>query len=279
MKYSIYLLKDVVDTDATSSTLVSLVTSLACLSLLSCKESLDDLEKDREIYTLAVENFHGFVRGKDAKCPMLRRNLGYAVAETDKTYVFNTESRELSLTQQDEVKSVFPTQLVLLDSATGQVLIEQMFHMPRIVDLNYMSIAAFRRFRRITYHFRTPEKEELWKKAVGIPLHSFLTRNRVRKAEKKGEKQDENDHFLTRDTMLVEPLFVASGNRSADCVNRTHKKLPCYCQVESLWYTRKKCMMLVWEVDELESLGLPPKEADIVVFSVKHFPEQRCTHG
>ncbi len=158
------------DADVTSPTPVSQVTSLACLSLLSCKESLDDLERDREIYTLAVENFHGFVRGKDAKCPMLRRNLGYAVAETDKTYVFNKESRELSLTQQDEVKSVFPTQLVLLDSATGQVLIEQMFHMPKIVDLNYMSISAFRRFRRITYHFRTPKKEELWKKAVGIPL-------------------------------------------------------------------------------------------------------------
>ena len=29
--------------------------------------------------------------------------------------------------------------------------------------------------------------------------------------------------------------------------------------------------MLVWEVDELESLGLPPKEADIVIFSVKHY--------
>ena len=29
--------------------------------------------------------------------------------------------------------------------------------------------------------------------------------------------------------------------------------------------------MLVWEVDELESLGLPPKDADIVIFFVKHY--------
>ncbi len=105
LKDSVYLLKDVVSVDVTSPTPVSLVTSLACLSLLSCKESLDDLEKNREIFTLAVANYPGFVRGKDAKCPMLRKNLGYAVAETNKTYVYNKESRELSLTQQDEVKS------------------------------------------------------------------------------------------------------------------------------------------------------------------------------
>ncbi len=73
----------------TRPTPVSLVTSLACLSLLSCEESFDDLEKNKEVFTLAVENYHGFVRGKDAKCPMLRKNLGYAIAETDKTCVFN----------------------------------------------------------------------------------------------------------------------------------------------------------------------------------------------
>ena len=222
------------------------MTSLACLLLLSCKESLDNLERGREIFALTAENFHGFVRGKDAKCPMQRKNLGNAVAETDKTYLFNNASRELFLTQQDEVRSTFPTHLVLVDSATGKILIDQMFHVPKIVDLNYMSIPAFRRFRRITYHYRTPEKEELWKKAVGILLHSFLVRNRVRKSEKKKGKQEENDDFLTRDTAQIEPLFVASGNRSADWINRTHKKLPCYCQVESLWYTKKKCTILIW---------------------------------
>ncbi len=66
---------------------------------------------------------------------------------------------------------------------------------------------------------------------MGIPLHSFLTRNRVKKAEKKGEKQEENDHFLTRDTIQVEPLFVASGDRSADCINRTPKN--CFATAKS----------------------------------------------
>ncbi len=72
-KDSAYMLEDVNGTDVTRPTPVSLVTSVACLSLLVCKESLEILERGREIFTLAVENFHGFVRGKDAKCPFLRK--------------------------------------------------------------------------------------------------------------------------------------------------------------------------------------------------------------
>ncbi len=110
---------------------------------------------------------------------------------------FNKELRELSLTQHDEVKSVFPAHLGLLDCSTGQILIDQMFHMPKIIGKSYMSVPAFRRFRHITYHYRTPEKQELWKKAVGNPLHSFLDKNRGRKSEKKGGQQDDKDHYLT----------------------------------------------------------------------------------
>ncbi len=90
LKDAVYLLKDVIGADVTTPTPVSLVTSLACLSLLSCQEFLDDLEKNRDIFALAVENYHGFVRGKDAECPMLRKNL-ITDSETDKTHVFNKE--------------------------------------------------------------------------------------------------------------------------------------------------------------------------------------------
>ncbi len=102
---------------------------------------------------LSLESFHGYIRGKDAKFPMLRRNLGHAVAELDKTYKFGDESKQLSLAQQDEVKSVFPAHLVLVDSETGQTLSDPLFHFPKLVEISYMSIPAFRRFRRITYQY------------------------------------------------------------------------------------------------------------------------------
>ena len=145
LKDSVHIVKDFVGTDVTAPTPVSLVTSLACLSLLASRGTLEKLEKDRELLVITAENFHGYVRGKDAKCPMLRKNLGYAVAEADKTYSYSKESHELALTQQDEVKSIFPAHLVMLDAATGQTLMDQMFDMPKIVDLNYMSIPSLRR--------------------------------------------------------------------------------------------------------------------------------------
>ena len=234
-------------------------------------ESLEQLEAGREKFVLSVENFHGYVRGKDAKFPMLRKNLGYAVAELDKTYLFGEQNKELALTQQDEVKSVFPSHLVLLDSATGQTVIDQIFHFPKLIEASYMSIPAFRRFRRITHHLRVPEKETCWKRAVGVPVSSFLDGNRARRTEKKGDRQDQNDHFLTQDARLMEPLFVASADRSADCINRTHKKAPCYCLSECIWYSQKKCMFLIWDVDELEGVGLPHENQDVVVFAVKYY--------
>ena len=45
---------------------------------------------------MSVENFHGYVCCKDAKFPMLRKNLGHAGAEVDKTYVFGEQNKELA---------------------------------------------------------------------------------------------------------------------------------------------------------------------------------------
>ncbi len=99
-------------------------------------------------------------------------------------------------------------------------------------------------------------------------MSSFLTGNRVRRAYRKGEKLEDNDHFLTRDAKQVEPLLVSS----ADCVNRTHKKFPCYyCLCEGIWYTIQPCPMLVWDTEDLECVDLPHNDGDIVMFSVKYY--------
>ncbi len=161
IKNATFTLQDTVHTNVTEPTSVSMTTSLGCLALVASRSTVENLERGRETLVLAVENVHGYFRGKDAKFPMLRKNLGYSVADEEKTYVFGKEVRELSLTQQDEVKSVFPTHLVLIDSSTVQTLIDQLFHMPKIVEICYMSVPSFKRFRLITHHYRAPARDEL----------------------------------------------------------------------------------------------------------------------
>ncbi len=140
----------------------------AFIALLSSKRTNEELEKNREFIVLTVENFLSFVIRKDVDFPTMRKNRGYALAETEKTCIFSKEPRELSLTQQDDSKSVFPAHLVLFDSATGQPLIGQRFHMPKIHELSYISAPSIRGFRGITYQYRTPEKQEFWKKLLAI---------------------------------------------------------------------------------------------------------------
>ncbi len=82
-------------------------------------------------------------------------------------------------------------------------------------------------------------------KAVGEPLALLVDCNRPRKATKDDDNASPNDHHLTRDMKVFEPLMVSSGDRSLDCVNWYHKKLPCYCTVESIWYSKDNLMFVV----------------------------------
>ena len=222
-KSSVYIANDLINVNATQPTLVILTANLATLAILISHQSMEELEAGRERFVLTVENFHGYVRGKHAKFPK-----GYAVAELDKTYMFGVQTKKLALTQQDEVKSVFPSHLVLPDSVTSQTLIDQILHFSKSIEASCMSVPAFRRLRSTIHHLRVPEKGTCWKRAVWIPMSSFLEGNGARRAEKKSEEQDQNDHFLTQNARSMEPLLVASADQSADCITRTHEKKPCY---------------------------------------------------
>ncbi len=149
LKSNVLLTEDSVHRNVTEPTKVTMNFSLGVLSMLASKGTLENLENGREIVALAVENFRCTVRGKDNAIPMLRKNTGYAVAETDKTYWYNEKSKELNLTQQDAVKSVFSSHFVIVESATGQTLVDQAFPLPKSVEIIYLSVKDFRRYRRI----------------------------------------------------------------------------------------------------------------------------------
>ncbi len=140
LKSNVLLTEVSVHRNVTEPTKVTMNCSLGVLSMLASKGTLENLDNGREIVALAVEVFRVTVRGKNNAIPMLRKNMGYAVAETDKTYWYNGESHELNLTQQDEVKSVFPSHHLLVESATGQTLVDQAFHMPKSVEINDLSV-------------------------------------------------------------------------------------------------------------------------------------------
>ena len=67
----------------------------------------------------------------------------------------------------------------------------------------------------------------------------------------------------------VEPLLGASGYRTRRNILMTHGDYPCHCLAQTLWYPKRRNLVLVWDVEELYSTGLPDQSqpVSIVVLS------------
>ena len=79
------------------------------------------------------------------------------------------------------------------------------------------------------------------------------------------EKKDE----VHRKMMEVEPLLGASGYWTRRNILMTHGEYPCHCLAQTLWYPKRGNLILVWDVEELYSTGLPDpnQQVSIVVVS------------
>ena len=73
---------------------------------------------------------------------------------------------------------------------------------------------------------------------------------------------------LHRILMEVEPLLGASGYRTRRNIVRTHGEYPCHCLAQTLWYPKRGNLMLVWDVEELYSTGLPDQNQQVSIVVV-----------
>ena len=55
--------------------------------------------------------------------------------------------------------------------------------------------------------------------------------------------------------MEVEPLLGASGYRTRRNILMTHGEYPCHCLVQTIRYHKCGNLVLVWDVEELYSMG------------------------
>ena len=92
------------------------------------------------------------------------------------------------------------------------------------------------------------------KKASGALLTEFPTMD---------EKED-----LHRIMMEVEPLLEASGYRTRKNILMTHGEFPCHCLAQTLWHLKRGNLVLVWDVEELYSTGLPDQNQQVSIVVV-----------
>ena len=79
------------------------------------------------------------------------------------------------------------------------------------------------------------------------------------------EEKDDVHRIMTE----LEPLLEASGYRTRRNKLMTYGEYPCHCLAQTLWYTKRGKLVLVWDVVELFSMGLPDQNqpVSVLVFS------------
>ena len=79
------------------------------------------------------------------------------------------------------------------------------------------------------------------------------------------EEKDEVHRIM----MEVEPLLGASGYRTRRNILMTHGEYPCHCLAQTLWYPKRENLVLVWDVEELYSTGLPYQNQQVSIVVVR----------
>ena len=73
---------------------------------------------------------------------------------------------------------------------------------------------------------------------------------------------------MHRIMMEVEPLLGASGYRTRRNILMTHGEYPCHCLAQTLWYPKRGNLVLVWDVEEFYSTGLPDQNQQVSIVMV-----------
>ena len=96
----------------------------------------------------------------------------------------------------------------------------------------------------------------------------FERQNAIGKPMNSVPAQEESD-MLHEKVMELEPVLEASGERNLRSIEITHGECPCHCLAQTVWYPEHPNLCLVWDVEEIRSIGLPdhPQKMTILVVS------------
>ena len=71
-----------------------------------------------------------------------------------------------------------------------------------------------------------------------------------------GAPNMEKNDTIHEKMMELEPLLEASGERNLRSIDLTHWECPCHCLAQTVWYPDHANLCLIWDVEEIRSLGL-----------------------
>ena len=232
--------------DCHGVTEVNLITALGFYSMTSSIESLERLERAHGLVTsLIVEVFPGALQ-TEQKIGGWREALENEMNLNDsEAYHRPTGSKYLvGSSSAPFCNSRHPTHMVVMDARTQQVLVDQLFSVPKCVRLARMSERSYDFLTKIIR--AVPKRSEGELQDVVGEEFMRLNEGNVSKFQRQKASGALPTKFLIieekddvhRIIMEVEPLLGASGYRTRRNI-LINGEYPCHCLAQSLWYPKR----------------------------------------
>ena len=260
-----------------ASTTVNLATALGFFSRMCSLQSLERLESEHHLVTaLSVESWPGVLQVTQKHIKSwkvgLEAEMGFPMSEA---YGLPLNAKSLvGSVMANLCGSHYPLHMAMVEVSSQRVLIDKAFSVPKCVRLARMSHHSHKLFRKIRGTVPKEQRDELseiWGEGL-LGLESENTsdlerQNVIGKPMVSAPNLEEVD-VIHEKMMELEPLLEASGERNLRSIDLTHGDCPCHCLAQTVWYPDQANLCLIWDVEEIRSLGLPEHQQKVTILVV-----------
>ena len=162
----------------------------------------------------------------------------------------------------------------MVEVSSQRILVDKAFLVPKCVRLARMSHHSHKLLKKILWTVPREQRDvlsEIWGEELlsldGENTSDFERQNTIGKPMNSVPAQEEND--TTQEKMMeLEALLEASGEHNLRSIDITHGECPCHCLTQTVWYPEHLNLCLVWDVEELRSIGLPDHRQMVTILVV-----------
>ena len=260
-----------------SSYTVNIAAALGFFSRMCSLQSLERLESEHHLVTaLSVESWPGVLQVTQKHIKSLKVGLeaemGFPMSEA---YGLPLNAKSLvGSVMANLCGSHYPMHMAMVEVSSQRVLIDKAFSVPKCVRLARMSHHSHRLLRKIRGTVPREQRadlSEIWGEELsGLESENTSDHERqnvIRKPMGGAPNMEENDTIHEK-MMELEPLLEASGERNLRSIDLTHGECPCHCLAQTVWYPDHANFCLIWDAEEIRSIGLPDQQQKVTVLVV-----------
>ena len=257
-----------------ASTTVNLATALGFFSRMCSLQSLERPESEHHLVTaLSVESWPGVLQVTQKHINSwkvgLEAEMGFPMSEA---YGLPLNAKSLVGSVMANLSgSHYPLHMAMVEVSSQRVLIDKAFSVPKCVRLARMSHHSHRLLRKIRGTVPKEQRDdlsEIWgEELLGLEGENTSDHERqdvIGKPTGGAANLEQND--ATHEKMMeLEPLLEAPGERNLRSIDLTHGECPCHCLAQTVWYPDHANLCLIWDVEEIRSLGLPDHQQKVTI--------------